>query len=197
LLVQFVQLISGGQRMSMSTRAGEFIPLSEVVKEVGKDAARFWFLTKSCDAHLEFDMDLARKESKENPVYYVQYAHARICSVLRMAEERGYALPGADGVSLSALALEEELGIVKQLMHFTEVVESAALGHKPHAVTYYVQELARQFHSYYNLGNENPELRVLVEDRSVSEARLFLCRAVGTVLKIALGILGVSAPERM
>lgn len=197
LLVQFVQLISGGQRVSMSTRGGEFITLSEVVKEVGRDAARFWFLTKSSDAHLDFDMDLAKKESKENPVYYVQYAHARICSVLRTAAEKGYALPEADHVDLSPLALHEEQEIVKELMRYPEVLESAALGRKPHLLTYYIQELARLFHGYYNMGNEDSRLRVLGEDKAASEARLFLCIAVGSVVRNALKILGVGAPEKM
>ncbi len=197
LLVQFVQLVSGGQKVSMSTRGGEFVPLSEVVKEVGKDAARFWFLTKSSDAHLEFDLDLAKKESKENPVYYAQYAHARICSVLRMAQERGYSLPGPDSADLSRLIMDQELDIVKQLMGYPETLENAALQHKPHLLTYYVQELARLFHSYYNMGNEDPQLRVLTEEKAVSEARLFLCMAVKDVLKNALSILGVSAPEKM
>jgi arginyl-tRNA synthetase len=197
LLVQFVQLISGGERVGMSTRKGEFITLSEVVKEVGKDAARFWFLTKSSDAHLDFDLDLAKKESKENPVYYVQYAHARICSVLRLAEEKGVVSPEPERVDLSPLTLDQELELVKQLMSYPEILESAALQHKPHLLTYYVQELARLFHSYYNMGNEDPQLRVLTEDEAVTAARLLLCLAVKSVLGNALRILGVSAPERM
>ena len=197
LLVQFVQLISGGERVGMSTRKGEFITLSDVVKEVGKDAARFWFLTKSSEARLDFDLDLAKKESKENPVYYVQYAHARICSLFRLAEEKGISLPDPGEVDLSALTLAQELDLVKQLMLYPEALEDAALQHKPHLVTYYIQELARLFHSYYNMGNEDPHYRMLTDDATLTVARLLLCLAVKSVLGNSLRVLGVSAPERM
>jgi arginyl-tRNA synthetase len=181
----------------MSTRGGEFITLSEVVNEVGKDAARFWFLTKNNDAHLDFDLDLAKKESRDNPVFYVQYAHARICSVMRLAGEQGYSEPSPDGVDLSLLGLDQELNLVKQLMNYPDVIENAAVRHKPHLITYYLQELARLFHGYYNMGNEDARLRVLTDNRDLSSARMLLCLAVKSVLKNALELLGVSAPERM
>jgi len=187
LLVQFVTLVGGA---SMSTRRGEFITLKEVVEEVGADAARFFFLTKRYDSHLEFDIDLARKQSKDNPVYYVQYAHARVASIFRIAAERGIDADMSDP-DLSALSLPEELNIIKHLADFPDVVSEAADALEPHRITFYLMELAELFHAYYH------DNRVLTEDPRIKKARLYLVEAVRRVVENGLRILGVKAPDRM
>lgn len=190
LLVQFVNLVRQGQKISMSTRSGEFITLREVLDEVGPDAARFFFLTKRCDSHLDFDLDLAKKQSSDNPVYYVQYAHARISSIFRIAEEKAidadFSLP-----DLYALSLPEELALMKKLADFPDVLGEAAEALEPHRVTFYLMELAELFHSYYH------DNKVLTEDGRIKKARLYLVEAVRLVIANGLTILGVSAPERM
>ncbi|MDX9746786.1 MAG: arginine--tRNA ligase [Syntrophales bacterium] len=191
VLVQLVNLLREGKPVAMSTRSGQFDTLREVIDEVGKDAARYNFLMRRSDSHLDFDLEIAKQQSNENPVYYVQYAHARICSILRLAEERGYAIPSYQDVDLSAIGIPEEIALVKTLLTFPEVVESAASTLEPHRLTFYLNDLAGQFHSYYNKN------KVLTEDRSQSTARLFLVKSIRTVFANALGVLGVSAPERM
>ena len=190
LLVQFVNLIRDGQKISMSTRSGEFITLREVLEEVGSDAARFFFLTKRCDSHLDFDLDLAKKQSSDNPVYYVQYAHARISSIFRIASEKGIDADFSDP-DLNALNLPEELTLMKKLADFPDVLNEAAQALEPHRVTFYLMELAELFHSYYH------DNKVLTEDERLKKARLYLVEAVRLVIFNGLSILGVSAPERM
>jgi arginyl-tRNA synthetase len=192
ILVQLVNLVREGKPVSMSKRAGEFVTIRDVMDEVGKDAMRWFMLMRSYDSHLDFDLDLATKQSQENPVYYVQYAHARICSIQRQAQEAGFGAGGdPDTVDLSSLTLPEELSLMKVLARFPDVIADAAREMEPHRVIFYVFELASEFHSYYN------HQRVITEDRPLSIARLALVSAVGVVIGRALTIVGVSAPERM
>ncbi len=190
LLVQFVTLVKEGQKISMSTRAGEFVTLREVLDEVGADAARFFFLTKRCDSHLDFDLDLAKKQSKDNPVYYVQYCHARVASIFRIAAERGIDADMSNP-DLSALTLPEELQIMKHLGDFPDMLSEAAETLEPHRITFYLMDLAELFHAYYH------DNRVLTEDSRIKKARLYLVEAVRQVTANGLKILGVTAPERM
>jgi arginyl-tRNA synthetase len=191
ILVQLVNLLRDGRPVPMSTRAGEFVTLKEVVDEVGKDAARYNFLMRRSDSHLDFDLDLAKRQSSENPVYYVQYAHARICSIMRNADERGCKIPAYDEVDLSFLTLPEEINLIKTITRLPEVIEGAALSLEPHRLTFYLNDLAALFHSYYN------RHKVLSDEEGRSRARLFLTKSILVVLSNALRILGVSAPERM
>lgn len=191
VLVQLVNLLRDGKPAAMSTRAGEFVTLREVVDEVGRDAARYNFLMRRSDSHLDFDLELAKKQSNENPVYYVQYAHARICSILRMAAEKGYPVPGYDGVKLQRLTLPEELDLIKAITRFPEVVAGAAESLEPHRLTFYLNDVAALLHSYYN------KHKVLSEDEEMSGARLFLVQSVQIVLQNALILLGVSTPDHM
>jgi arginyl-tRNA synthetase len=191
ILVQLVNLLRDGKPVAMSTRSGEFVTLREVVDEVGRDAARYNFLMRRSDSHLDFDLELAKRQSNENPVYYVQYAHARICSILRMAAERGIAAPAAGEADTSLLRLPEEIELIKAITRFPEVVEGAARTLEPHRLTFYLNDLAALFHSYYNKN------KVISEDGALTGARLFLVRSLLTVLKNALNMLGVSTPEKM
>ena len=191
ILVQLVNLLRDGKPVAMSTRSGEFVTLHEVVDEVGKDAARYNFLMRRSDSHLDFDLELAKRQSNENPVYYVQYAHARICSILRIAAERGVAAPTTGQVDAGLLRLPEEIDLIKTITRFPEVVEGAARTLEPHRLTFYLNDLAAIFHSYYNKN------KVLSDDGALTGARLFLVRSVLTVLKNALKMLGVSTPEKM
>jgi len=191
ILVQLVSLLRDGKPAPMSTRSGEFVTLREVVDEVGRDAARYNFLMRRSDSHLDFDLELAKKQSNENPVYYVQYAHARICSILRMAAERGIAAPAVGEADASLLRLPEETDLIKAITRFPEVVDGAARTLEPHRLTFYLNDLAALFHSYYNRN------KVISEDGALTGARLFLVRSVLTVLKNALNMLGVSTPEKM
>lgn len=191
LLVQLVTLLRHGQPVPMSKRAGDFVTLRDVVQEVGADAARYIFLTRRSDSHLDFDLDVAKEQSRENPVYYVQYAHARLASLFREAETRGIAVPTRDTADVSLLDVEEEQNIIKMLAKYPEVVEEAALAHEPHRLTFYLQDLAGLLHNYYF------KHRVITEDKGRTGARLFLLKQVRTVIRSALRILGVNAPERM
>jgi arginyl-tRNA synthetase len=191
LLIQMVNLLRDGQPYTMGKRSGNFITLSEVVDEVGRDACRFYFLMRRSDSQLDFDLELAKRQSNDNPVFYVQYAHARVCSINRNAEEQGVPLPKHGAVDLSNLTLPEELQLAKHLARYPEMVVGAAQSCEPHRVVYYLQELAAQFHSYYN------RQRVLVDDPAVSQARLYLINGVRVVLANALNLLGVDAPEQM
>lgn len=190
LLVQFVNLVREGQKVSMSTRSGEFITLREVLDEVGPDAARFFFLTKRSDSHLDFDLDLAKKQSRENPVYYVQYMHARIASIFRIASERNIDTDMTNP-NLTFLSLPEEQRLMKHLADFPDMLAEAAESLEPHRITFYLMDLADLFHAYYH------DNRVLVEETGLKKARLFLVEAVRQVVANGLQILGVSAPERM
>jgi len=191
LLVQLVAILRHGQPVPMSKRAGNFVTLRDVVQDVGSDASRFIFLTRRPDSHLDFDLDIAKEQSRENPVYYVQYAHARLASLSREAESRGIVVPVRDVVDVSLLDLEEEQNIIKALAKYPEVVEEAALAYEPHRLTYYLQDLAGLLHNYYF------KHRVITEDVKRTAAKLFLMKQVKTVIQSALGILGVNAPERM
>ena len=191
ILVQLVTLIREGKPVAMSTRAGEFVTLREVLDEVGKDAARFIFLTRRSDSPLDFDLDLAKKQSNENPVYYVQYAHARVCSILAVAQSQGFIIEDLDTKTLHRLTLPEERSLCKHLTEYPEEIHQAALKLEPHRIPFYLGELAAQFHHYYN------HHRIIQEDRELSQARLILSQAIGTVIKNALKLLGVSAPQKM
>ncbi|MGO9566291.1 MAG: arginine--tRNA ligase [Desulfomonilaceae bacterium] len=190
LLVQFVNLVREGQKISMSTRSGEFETLRNVLEEVGPDAARFFFLTKRCDSHLDFDLDLAKKQSRDNPVYYVQYAHARVASIFRIAAERNVDADMTDP-DLTVLSLPEEQKIMKHLADFPDTLSEAAEALEPHRITFYLMELAELFHAYYH------DNRVLTEDTRMKKARLYLVEAVRQVVANGLNILGVTAPDRM
>jgi arginyl-tRNA synthetase len=187
-LVQFAVLYRNGQKVSMSTRAGEFVTLRELRREVGNDAARFFYVLRKSDQHLDFDLDLAKSQSNENPVYYVQYAHARVCSLF---EQWGGDASRLADVDTSTLVSEQELALVARLMEYPEAMESAAHDLSPHVIAFYLRELAAGFHSYYN------STRMLVEEEGIKLARLALAAAVRQVLRNGLALLGVSAPEKM
>ncbi len=191
LLVQLVAILRHGQPVPMSKRAGTFVTLRDVIQEVGSDAARYIFLTRRSDSHLDFDLDVAKEQSRENPVYYVQYAHARLASLFREAEARNIPVPKSDAVNPALLDLEEEQNIIKMLAKYPEVVEEAALAYEPHRLTFYLQDLAGLIHNYYF------KHRVITEDAARTGTKLFLMKQVKTVIQSALKILGVSAPERM
>ncbi|HSQ69435.1 MAG TPA: arginine--tRNA ligase [Steroidobacteraceae bacterium] len=191
-LVQFVTLYRGGEKVQMSTRSGEFITLRELRREVGNDAARFFYVMRSNDQHLDFDMQLATSRSNENPVYYIQYAHARVCSVLRQMGDRSMSYDPARGrEALSLLVEPYEQALLTTLSRYPEVVESAALQRAPHAMVHYLRELANDFHTYYNAH------QFLVEDAELRDARLTLILGVRQVIRNGLGLLGVFAPEAM
>jgi arginyl-tRNA synthetase len=190
ILVQLVSLLRHGEPVAMTTRGGTFVTLREVLEEVGKDSARFIFLTRRADAHLDFDLDLAKQQNAENPVYYVQYAHARLASVFRQAEAQGITF-GPDSTLLPLLSLSEELDILKLLANYPDVVEGAARQLEPHRITYFLTELASRLHSYYR------NHRFITEDIDLTQARLWLVSGVKTVLAHGLGILGVTEPESM
>ncbi|NJC88170.1 MAG: arginine--tRNA ligase [Desulfuromonas sp.] len=191
VLHQMVTVLRGGEEVKISKRAGSYVTLRDLIEEVGRDATRFFFLMRRSDAQLVFDIDLAKQQGNENPVYYVQYAHARVCSINRNAGEQGVPLPAAGEADLNGLALDEELALTKLLARYPEVVAGAAEQLEPHRLAFYLQELAAAFHSYYN------RQRVLVDDPVVTRARLLLANAVRIVLRNALGLLGMAAPERM
>ncbi len=190
LLVQFAILYRNGKRAPMSTRAGEFVTLRELREEVGNDAARFFYVMRKSEQHLDFDLDLAKSQSRDNPVYYIQYAHARVCSVLRQLHEKGW-MYDQDDVDLTRLTEPHEEILLVTLSRYPEVVEAAALNHEPHQLAHYLRELANAFHSYYN------EHRVLVTDDVLRSTRLKLSLATQQVIHNGLKLLGVSAPEAM
>jgi arginyl-tRNA synthetase len=189
LIVQMVRLLRGGEQVRMSKRAGEFVTMAELLDEVGTDAARFFFLQRACESHLDFDLDLAKVQGNENPVFYVQYAHARIASILRQAKELGYNL--SDDVPTASLQHPAELALLRRMADLPDEVASAALAREPHRLTYYAQDLAALFHAFYT------ECRVLGEEAELSQARLALTDAARIVLRNTLTLLGVTAPERM
>jgi arginyl-tRNA synthetase len=218
VLVQMVNLLRGGKKVEMSKRAGEFVTLREVIDEVGADVAKFFFLMRSSDRHLDFDLELAKQQSADNPVYYVQYAHARVASLFRVAESRGIAVPKPSGADLTALTDPDEFTLVRKLSAYPSVVEGSALALEPHRIVFYLQELAQQLHTFYFKHRilppaaeaESPDAGQFVKDATVSSvkhreqltpqltgARLALMGQVGQVIRNGLGLLGVSAPERM
>ena len=193
-LVQMVQLLKGGQPFKMSKRSGNFVTLADVVEMVGKDVVRFTMLTRKPDAQMDFDFDKVVEASKDNPVFYVQYAHARIRSTLRKAADMG--------ITPSAAALDklgaEELALVARAAQFPREIELAARAREPHRIAFYLYDLAADLHAYWNLGNDRPEKRFIVEqDRALTAARLFLGDAIGQVIRGGLGVLGVAAVESM
>jgi arginyl-tRNA synthetase len=191
-LMQFVTLYRGGEKVQMSTRSGEFITLRELRREVGNDAARFYYVMRSNEQHLDFDMQLATSRSNENPVYYIQYAYARVCSVLRQMREKGFEHDAARGrAGLHRLVEPHEQTLLASMSRFPEVVESAAALRAPHALVQYLRELANDFHAYYNAH------QFLVEDAELRDARLTLIRGTRQVVCNGLKLLGVSAPEAM
>ena len=192
LLVQFAILYRGGEKAQMSTRSGEFVTLRSLRREVGNDAARFFYILRKCEQHMDFDLDLAKSQSSDNPVYYLQYAHARICSVLRLADEKGLTRDRERGRrSLRLLSEPHEQALLASLARYPEVIEAAALSYEPHQLAYYLRELANDFHAYYNAHV------FLVESDDLRDARLNLIDAARQVLANGLGLLGVSAPQVM
>jgi arginyl-tRNA synthetase len=191
ILVQLVNLLRGGEPVAMSTRSGEFVTLREVLNEVGKDAARYNFLMRRSDSHLDFDLEIAKKQSNENPVYYVQYAYARICSIFKMAEERDIALPAYKDIDPSLLQEPEEIQLMKIMARYPETIYGAVRTLEPHRITFYLNELASVFHSYYNKN------KVISDNKQLTAARLFMLKTINIVLQNSLKILGVNAPEKM
>ncbi|ACU89700.1 arginine--tRNA ligase [Desulfomicrobium baculatum] len=192
ILVQLVNLIQGGEQIAMSTRAGKFETLADVCAEVGVDAARFIFLSRKSDSHLDFDLDVVKQQSMDNPVYYVQYAHARISSLMRKAEEQGVALPEPSGALMALLTTPEDKALFKALDAFEDTLELAARTLSPHHVSYYLMELAGLLHRYYTVHHI-----LSGDDQALLQARILLFQAVAGVLKAGLDLLGVNAPERM
>ena len=190
LLVQFANLYRGGQKVQMSTRSGSFVTLEDLRKEVGNDAARFFYILRKSEQHMDFDLDLAKSKTNENPVFYIQYAHARICSVFRQANEKGFE-SNLEDANLSLLTEEVEKNILRELSRYKSVIESAAIQYEPHQLAYYLRDLATQFHSYYN------SCTFILEDRDLTQARLSLIHAAKQILRNGLSILGVGAPESM
>ena len=192
LLVQFAILYRGGEKAQMSTRSGEFVTLRELRHEVGNDAARFFYVLRKCEQHMDFDLDLAKSQSSDNPVYYIQYAHARVCSVGRQLQEKGLARDIARGQAhLRLLHESHEQELMINLSRYPEVVESAALSHEPHQLAHFLRDLANDFHTYYNAHT------FLVDDANLRDARLNLIEATRQVIHNGLGLLGVTAPETM
>jgi arginyl-tRNA synthetase len=189
-LVQFANLFENGEKVSMSTRSGEFVTLRQLREDVGLDAARFFYVMRKAEQHMDFDLDLAREQSSDNPVYYLQYAHARICSVQRQCAEKGI-VPALENVQLARLDNAHEQALIKQLSLFPERVEVAAIRREPHQVVNYLRDLANLFHSWYNAH------QFIVDDSELRDARITLALATGQVLRNGLGLMGVSAPDKM
>ena len=181
----------------MSKRAGSFVTLRELMDAVGEDAGRFVFLMKNHDSPLDFDMDLVKKRDSDNPVYYVQYAHARVCSIFRKAEAEGILLPDAPADLSRHLILEEELAIVRLMADFPSLLMEICATLEPHRLTYYLTDLAALFHRYFNLGTKVPEYRVVTADTALTQARLVLAEGIRTVIANGLRLLGIDAPEKM
>ena len=216
VLVQMVNLLRGGKKVEMSKRAGEFITMREVIDEVGADAAKFFFLMRDSNSHLDFDLELAKQRSSDNPVYYVQYAHARIASLWRVAAARGIACPLPSETDLTRLTDPDELGLIRKLSAYPSVLHGSAMAYEPHRMTYYLQQLAGLLHTFYNkhrilppaadrdlleitpeglVPREGLPKEVLAPERTA--ARLALMRGIQQVLKNGLGVLGISAPNQM
>ena len=191
LLIQFVSLLRAGEKVSMSTRSGEFETLADVVSEVGVDAARYYFLMRSSDTHLDFDLELAKAETPENPVFYIQYAHARICSIFRTAAESGVVWDRSGEIDLSLLAENEELAIIRAVLAFPEVVEKSARAMEVHRISHYLLDLVSRFHGYYS------RHRVITDDKSLTLARLYLLDALRITIRNGFELMGISSPEKM
>lgn len=192
LLVQFASLFRGDIKVQMSTRSGQFVTLRELREEVGRDAARFFYVMRKSEQHLDFDLELAKSQSQDNPVYYIQYAHARICSVLRQLQEKGLRFKAAaDAGELTDLTEPHEIALLNRLATYPEVVLTAATDYEPHQIGYYLRDLANEFHTYYNA------CQILVDDGQLRNARVSLVCAIRQVIRNGLDLLGVSAPEAM
>jgi len=190
--VQFAILYRGKERISMSTRAGSFTTLRELRKEVGNDAARYFFIMRKREQHLDFDLELAKSRSSENPVYYIQYAHARICNVFVQLKHKNMQWDEGSGLkNIHLLNTEHEQALIRSLSRYPEVIEAAGVNYEPHVLAHYLQELANDFHTYYNAH------QFLVDDENVRNARLCLVDATRIVIANGLEILGVSRPEQM
>jgi arginyl-tRNA synthetase len=196
ILIQMVNLTRGGEAVKMGKRAGNVVWLRDVVEEVGCDATRYLFLTRRSDAPLDFDLELAKRQTLDNPVFYVQYGHARLHAIFRKAAESGVALPAFDLVDARRLTAPGELDLVRRIAAFPDLLAGAAQAFEPHRVVFYLQDTIAAFHSWYTQGKRTGE-RVLGSDPATTRARLFLCRALAQVLANGLSVLGVSAPERM
>jgi arginyl-tRNA synthetase len=198
-LIQLVRLFRAGEPVRMSKRAGDFVTLREVVDEVGRDAVRFMMLFRKNDAVLDFDFAKVVEQSRENPVFYVQYAHARTASILRRAAEAfPDGVPAADAAALTRLEEPGEIELIRKLAEFPRMIAAAADAHEPHRIAFYLHELASSFHAHWNRGNDAEHLRFVIQgDRDLTAARLGLVRAVAATLRIGLGLLGVGAPEEM
>ena len=188
IFIQFANLVKAGKKVSMSTRSGDFITLNELMNEVTTEAARFFYINRKADQHLEFDLDLAKEQSKDNPLYYIQYAHARICSVLRKAENE---FEDFGSVELALLGSEKEIEILKLLRHYPQLIERSAKAGEPHLLCYFLRDLSGVFHSYYN------SEKFLIEDKELMKSRLFLLKGVKQVIANGLRVLGIKAPEEM
>ena len=198
LLIQLVSLYRGGQKVAMGKREGNFVTLRQLREEVGNDACRFYYVMRSNDQHLDFDLELAKSRTTENPVFYIQYAHARVASVLRQLADRGLAHDAARGeAALARLTEPHERRLMVALTRYPEVIELSAATRAPHTLVNYLRELATEFHGAYAAGNENPALRVIVDDGELRDARLALVLAARQVIANGLAIIGVSAPETM
>jgi arginyl-tRNA synthetase len=191
ILVQLVNLLRAGKQVSMSTRTGEFISLKDVIEEVGVDACRYFFMLRRAESPLDFDVELAKKEGAENPVYYVQYVHARVSSIFKKAAEKEMDTPTFEDVDIALLGLPEERLLAKRVAIFPEFVEGMALALEPHRLTSYLQDVAGIFHSYYN------KHRVISDDEEMTKARVFLVKGIQGVVRSALGLLGIAAPTEM
>ena len=193
-LIQMVRLLRNGEPVKMSKRSGNFVTLADVVEEVGKDVVRFTMLTRKADAQMDFDFAKVVEASKDNPVFYVQYAHARICSLGSKIAEAGIE-PGAPDLSLLDV---EDLEMVKFAGQFPRIIESAAASREPHRIAFYLFDLAAAFHGYFNMGNDRPERRVLMVNRpELTQARLYLANGIGQIIRNGLSIMGVQAAEEM
>jgi len=191
IVLQQVNLLDKGEKVVMSKRAGKIITLNDLVGEVGVDVARYFFLCRRSEAHLDFDLDLARKQSDENPVYYIQYAHARISGILEFAENQGFKSDHIDEQAIAMLKEDEEIELIRKMATWPWVVAKSAVDMAPHHVCFYLHDLARLFHPFYN------SFRVVGEDKNLTYARVALCNAIKTNLALGLNLLGISAPENM
>ena len=197
VLIQLVKLWKEGEEVRMSKRTGNFVTLQELIGDVGVDAVRFVFLMKSHESPLDFDMDLVKKKDSDNPVYYVQYAHARICSIFRKAASEGIDLPSqTEGLS-DHLVLEEEMALIRYIAGFSSLLNEISRSLEPHRLTYYLTDLAASFHKYFNMGSRNHEFRIITESTPLTRARLCLVDGIRIVLANGLDLLGISAPEKM
>jgi len=191
VLVQMVQLTRGGEPVRMGKRSGDFVALDEVLEEVGRDAARFFFLMRKSDSHLDFDLELAKRQTSDNPVFYVQYAHARVTSIFAQAAKSGIELGARNTVPLERLELSEELELVRKVIQFNDVLADSVRELEPHRLVFFLLEVAGEFHRYYN------RHRVLSDDLGLSRARLLLIDNVQKTIRRGLQILGIDAPQKM